>query len=201
MHRVPRALLTQQRVFSIQRRFNHTPQPQNLSADPSPKDPSEFKTILSKPSWSVKSLLPSTSKTSSGPSNITNKQLYHLLRLSALPLPSSEAEETAMVEDLESQLHFVRAIQDVNTEGVEPLRAIKDETRVAESEGEIGLEELRAEFEEEEVVGRRGRIRRRRAAGIDAGEKGVKKAMDGWDLLGQAPKKMGRFVVVETDKD
>jgi Asp-tRNA(Asn)/Glu-tRNA(Gln) amidotransferase C subunit len=102
-----------------------------------------------------------------------------------------------MIADLESQLQFVRAIEEVDTEGVEPLRAIRDETRDAEREGEIGMEELKGEFEKEEVVGKRGRIRGRVEEGVNAPEEVVEGR---WDPLGQAPKKMGRFIVVETGK-
>lgn len=102
-----------------------------------------------------------------------------------------------MIADLESQLQFVRAIQEVDTEGVEPLKAIRDETKDAEREGVIGMEELKREFEKEEVVGRRGRIRRSDGGGLNEVEHMEER---GWDPLGQAPKKMGRFIVVETGK-
>ncbi|KAL9134867.1 MAG: hypothetical protein Q9175_003937, partial [Cornicularia normoerica] len=80
----------------------------------------------------------------------TQKQLHHLLRLSALPLPTSLAEESRMISDLQSQLQFVKAIQEVDTEGVEPLVALRDETEEGEKEGTIGLEEMRGELEKEE---------------------------------------------------
>lgn len=102
-----------------------------------------------------------------------------------------------MIADLESQLQFVRAIQEVDTEGVEPLRAIRDETKDAELDGVIGMKELKEEFEKEEVVGRRGRIRRRDGGRLNEVEDVEER---GWDPLGQAPKKMGRFIVVETGK-
>ena len=63
-----------------------------------------------------------------------------------------------MISDLQSQLEFVRAIQEVDTEGVEPLVALRDETEEGEKERMIGLEEMRGELEKEEVVGMRGRI-------------------------------------------
>src|SRR6266516_5495727 len=64
--------------------------------------------LLSKPSWSVRSLLPDSQTTSSP--EVTPKQLHHLLRLSALPQPSSSEEETKMLQTLSSQLHFVMEI-------------------------------------------------------------------------------------------
>lgn len=95
------------------------------------------------PNWSVRSLLPSDTSTSSSSTStsttlpdettattkkITPETLNHLLRLSALPPPASEAEQAAMLSTLETQLHFVRDIQTVDTKGVEPLRVIRDET-------------------------------------------------------------------------
>ena len=95
----------------------------------------------------------------------------------------------------------MRAIQEVDTEGVEPLKAVRDETKNAERESEITLESLRAEFEKEEVVGKRGRIRKKEGMEAETGKRERGVGVEGWDLLRQAPKKMGRFVVVETGKD
>lgn len=99
-----------------------------------------------------------------------------------------------MISDLQSQLRFVRAIQEVDTEGVEPLVALRDETEAGEKEGTIGLAEMSGELEKEEVVGMRGRIVRRRGAE-------VKKEGGDLDILAQAPRKLGRYVVVDTAKD
>lgn len=101
-----------------------------------------------------------------------------------------------MIADLQSQLKLVQAIQSVNTSRVEPLQSIRDETKEAEQEQEITVASMQEEFDKEEVVGRRGRIRRRKDAPIP-----VKKSREGWDPLAQAPKKMGRFFVVDTAKD
>ena len=111
-----------------------------------------------------------------------------------------------MIADLESQLQFVRAIQEVDTEGVEPLTGIRDETLEGEKGMEIGVEELRGEFEKEEVVGKRGRIRRKvkyEGRGLDGskGYRGEEGTVEGWDPVKQAGRKMGRFIVVETGKD
>ena len=70
-----------------------------------------------------------------------------------------------MICDLQSQLGFVRAIQEVDTEGVEPLVAVRDESAEGERERVIGLEEMRGELGREEVVGMRGRIVRRKGGG------------------------------------
>lgn len=185
-------------VLTRQRRLKHT---QNYSPNPTPKDPTNLSSLLATPSWSVRSLVSTPPPNPPTALNITRKQLHHLLRLSALPLPSSEAEEAKLIADLESQLQFVRAIQEVDTDGVEPLKAIRDETRDAKRESEIGLESLRAEFEKEEVVGKRGRIMKREGFEAETGDGERKDGVEGWDLLRQAPKKMGRFVVVETGKD
>ncbi len=101
-----------------------------------------------------------------------------------------------MISDLQSQLHFVQAIQSVDTEGVEPLVAIRDETEEAEKENEITVETLREELAKEEVVGMRGRIRRRRDLPEVERRDEVEK-----DLLGQAGKRVGRWVVVDTARD
>ena len=202
MYIIRRASVIRQLPNSLQRRFRHTPPSQTLS------EPLDVSSLLSTPSWSVASLFPASSQTFSSSSNITRTQLHHLLRLSALPLPTSETEESKMIADLESQLQFVRAIQEVDTEGVEPLRSIRDETKEAEREVEIGMEELREDFEREEVVGRRGRIRNRvwgettrKDGELEHGKRDADAGREGWDLLRQAPKKTGRFVVVETGND
>ena len=151
--------------------------------------------MLKEPSWSVKSLF--ESEGSAPAPAITKKQLHHLLRLSALPLPESEDQEARMIKDLQSQLKFVRAIQEVDTEGVEPLRSVRDETKDAERENEITVTTLREEFDKQEVVGKRGRIRRRR----DVPDAARDEQANDWDPLSQAPKKLGRFIVVDTAKD
>ena len=102
-----------------------------------------------------------------------------------------------MICDLQSQLGFVRAIQEVDTEGVEPLVAVRDESVEGEKEGMIGLEEMRGELGREEVVGMRGRIVRRKGGGELVGEE----EGGGLDLLAQAPRRWGRYVVVDTAKD
>ncbi|KAI9874401.1 MAG: hypothetical protein M1830_009789 [Pleopsidium flavum] len=160
----------------------------------SPLEPAEIDSMLSKPTWSVRSLLPSTSDTPETP-EITPKQLHHLLRLSALPIPESKEEEEKMLQNLSSQLHFVKEIQNVDTTGVEPLRSIRDETREAEKENEIKMEDLKEAFSKEEIIGRSGRLRRRKDLPVDT------KGAEHWDVLGQASRKVGRYFVVESGKD
>ena len=102
-----------------------------------------------------------------------------------------------MIKDLQSQLRFVRAIQEVDTDGVEPLQSIRDETEDAERENEITVATLQDEFDKEEIVGKRGRIRRRR----DVPDAARDEQANDWDPLSQAPKKLGRFIVVDTATD
>ncbi|KAI3341300.1 hypothetical protein F4824DRAFT_309473 [Ustulina deusta] len=133
---------------------------------PSPLNttPPDLAALLSQPTWSVRSLLPP--RTSPEQTSIPRQTLHHLLRLSALPLPRTAAEEAQMLATLGSQLHFVRAIQDVDTAGVAPLRAIRDETAVGLREQTVGLAELRDALEAEDVVGHARRPRRRLAQGL-----------------------------------
>ncbi|KAL8747412.1 MAG: hypothetical protein Q9190_000716 [Brigantiaea leucoxantha] len=95
---------------------------------------------------------------------------------------------------LATQLRFVRAIQDVDVEGVEPLQSISDETADGRKELEIGVEELREEFDKEEVFGKRGRIRRK-------GEKVKEEEDENWDVFGGVKRRVGSYIAVETDKD
>ena len=145
--------------------------------------------LLSKPTWSVASLLPQRDQTP----EVSSKQLHHLLRLSALPPPKDAAEETEMLSTLSSQLHFVKEIQRVDTTGVEPLRSLRDETAEGEKDAELGMEALKDALAQEEVRGKfHKRIRRRREQAVERADKEEK-----WDVLGTAEKKVGRYFVVE----
>lgn len=97
---------------------------------------------------------------------------------------------------LQSQLRFVRAIQEIDVDGVEPLQSIRDETAEGRKEMEIGLEELKEEFEKEEVVGKRGRIRRKAEELVVEEEEDEK-----WDVFAGVRRRVGRYIAVETDKD
>ncbi|KAI0439787.1 hypothetical protein F4803DRAFT_26137 [Xylaria telfairii] len=135
-----------------------------LSRPPDPIDTTtpDLASLLSQPTWSVRSLLPSSSPSPSEATTITSKTLHHLLRLSALPLPQTPEEESEMLATLSSQLHFVRAIQGVDTTGVAPLRVIRDETAEGLREQTIGLAQLQEALGAEDVVGHARRPRRRR---------------------------------------
>ncbi|KAK8247523.1 DUF726 domain protein [Phyllosticta capitalensis] len=150
--------------------------------------------LLAKPTWSVQSLLPTDSQTADAPT-VTPEQLRHLLRLSALPEPKDAAEEQSMLATLRSQLHFVRAIQEIDTEGVSPLRAIRDETTPAEKESEIGLHSgaIKEALAQEEVKGEHYK----RVITKERKEDDVTKRAEDWDVLGYAEKKAGKYFVVE----
>ena len=102
-----------------------------------------------------------------------------------------------MLKTLESQIHFVREIQKVDTTGVEPLRAIRDETAEGIEEQTIRLADLQEYLDAEEVVGRNGRIKRRPKEDPEA------KLAEDWDPFvmseGQGKNK-GRYFFVRKEK-
>ncbi|KIX97471.1 uncharacterized protein Z520_06923 [Fonsecaea multimorphosa CBS 102226] len=147
----------------------------------------EIQSLLETPTWSVSQLLPAGFRvTAQGTpterterlgikaqawrteylfpwaSKITIIKLRHLLRLSALPPPQSKIEEEKMLKELRDQLHLVREILKVDTTGVEPLVAIRDETAEHIQERTITRETLAEFLALEEKKGRNGTIRRRR---------------------------------------
>ena len=158
--------------------------------------------LLQTPSWSVRSLFDSANPSKPTPV-ISKEKLHHLLRLSALPLPKSEAEEAKMIEDLQAQLRFVQAIQEVDTEDVEPLQSIRDETEEGRRMSTYTIESLAEEFAKEETVGKRGRIRRRKATKVEQKktESDTGKVEPKWDPLSHAAKTRGPYFVVDTAKD
>ncbi|KAH9220792.1 hypothetical protein DL95DRAFT_519667 [Leptodontidium sp. 2 PMI_412] len=166
------------------------------SSETHPKAPLDIAALLSKPTWSVRSLIPSESTPLS--SEITPQKLHHLLRLSALPLPKSPEEEASMLGTLHSQLHFVRDIQNVDTEGVEPLQSIRDETEEGIKDITIGLETLKEALAKEDIKGRNRRPRRRRDEMVDG------TGVEDWDVLKTAGEKVetpgGRFFIVRSGK-
>ena len=99
-----------------------------------------------------------------------------------------------MIATLESQLHFVRAIQQVDTTGVEPLRSIRDETAAGLQEASITVERLKDALEKEETWGHCRRPRRRRDIPVDT------HGSEDWDALGTASQKVGRYFVVKSGK-
>lgn len=101
-----------------------------------------------------------------------------------------------MLQSLHTQLHFVKEIQSVDTTGVEPLVAIRDETDAAKARNTIGMKDpaIIEALKNEEMKGRNKRPRRNRDAEVDT------KGAEDWDALGTAKKTVGRFFVVDSSK-
>lgn len=103
-----------------------------------------------------------------------------------------------MLEDVSLQLYFVRKVRDVDTEGIEPLQSIRDETEQGRKEATIGLEKLREALGKEEIKGRSRRPRRPRDVVDTTG-------VEDWDVLGTASEKVetsgGKYFVVRSGKD
>jgi Asp-tRNA(Asn)/Glu-tRNA(Gln) amidotransferase C subunit len=118
--------------------------------------------MLAKPTWSVHSLLPLSAEQLRDETTATPTQVRRLLRLSALPPPSSAEDEDALLNTLQEQLRFVRNVQKVDTTGVEPLRAIRDETAAAKAEATVNVEQLRSVLSNEVLIGHKKRPRRRK---------------------------------------
>ncbi|GAP89020.1 putative a-agglutinin core protein AGA1 [Rosellinia necatrix] len=143
--------------------------PQPPTPAPTTTSTSQLADLLQRPSWSVRTLLPpdnnphppSTTSTTTTTTIIPATTLHHLLRLSALPQPRSPAEESRMLSTLGAQLGFVRAVRAVDTAGVAPLRAVRDETAAGLREQTVGLAELRGALDAEDIVGHGRRPRRR----------------------------------------
>ncbi|KAL8802840.1 MAG: hypothetical protein Q9182_003527 [Xanthomendoza sp. 2 TL-2023] len=155
------------------------------------KDPGKF---LTQPTWSLQDLL-EKQPTESEP-QISEKELHHLLRLSALPLPKDGSDQQRMQKDLQSQLKFVKEIQDIDIpDSVKPLQSIRDETEEGLKGLEVTEESLADELAKEEVVGIRGRIRRKDGFKVAKGEE------QKWHPLKLAPRMVGRYVAVNTAKD
>lgn len=95
-----------------------------------------------------------------------------------------------MITTLQSQLHFVKAIQRVDTSGLEPLQAIRDETEEGRKEATIGLDDLKQVLAKEIRVGHYKRPKRIK-------EK-VESEAENWDALSTASKKAGKYFVVES---
>ena len=154
--------------------------------------------LLETPAWSVRSLLPNPDATPPPEDTVTKEKLHHLLRLSALPPPKTEKEEAKLLKTLQAQIHFVKEIQKVDTTGVEPLRAIRDETAAAIEEETITLDDLKPYFDKEDKVGRNGKVRRRK----DPYDHGDENAHT-WDPFGMSAdrsKQHGKYFVVKRPK-
>lgn len=155
--------------------------------------PDDLEQLLTEPTWSVESLLPPKTRAPDAP-RITSQQLHHLLRLSALPPPETKEQEQKMLDTLAAQLHFVGKIQQVDTAGVMPLRAIRDETTAAEEEQTITLETLKEALSREKVIGKHHKRIQRDTTPVDA------KDAEDWDVLGSAERKSGKYFVVDSER-
>jgi len=155
--------------------------------------PDELEKLLAEPTWSVESLLPPKTRSPDAP-QITSQQLHHLLRLSALPPPATPEEEQKMLDTLAAQLHFVGKIQEVDTTGIEPLRAIRDETAAAEEEQTISVSTLLKTLKSEKVIGKHYRRIQRDTTPVDAED------AEDWDVIGSAERKAGKYFVVESER-
>lgn len=154
----------------------------NSTASGSAIDAASLSSLLSTPAWSVRTLLPKTTTASSSETDtteITPAKLHHLLRLSALPPPSSPAQEAQLLKSLHDHLHFVRAIQSVDTAGVKPLVRIEDEVD-------------REELSWEDVAGAEERLEKE---GVP--DRGTVQ----WEPLKQAKRTAGDFFVVQEAKE
>ncbi|KAK3315256.1 hypothetical protein B0H66DRAFT_536125 [Apodospora peruviana] len=157
--------------------------------------------LLANPTWSIRSLLsPSLASPSNPETKITPSQLSHLLRLSALPQPTSQAETASMLSTLQSQLLFVREIQTVDTKGIQPLRSIRDESAAGLSEATITLDTLKDALASEEVFGHCRRPRRETTTSEDTQKQLETKEAENWDALGTASEKSWKYFVVRSGK-
>jgi hypothetical protein len=110
-----------------------------------------------------------------------------------------------MLRTLETQLHFVRAIQAVDTTGMEPLVTLRDETAEGIQEMTIGLENPRIKeaLDVERKVGRMGRVRRVRGKGGEGNVVEDRRSLEEreWDpLSGAQGRTAGRCFVVKSGR-
>jgi hypothetical protein len=105
-----------------------------------------------------------------------------------------------MLRTLETQLHFVRAIQAVDTTDVEPLVTIRDETEEGIQELTIGLENegIKEALGAEKKIGRMGRVRRRREGLVE--DRRCQEEKEWNPLEGAEGRTTGGHFVVESGK-
>ncbi|KAK4166208.1 hypothetical protein QBC43DRAFT_21707 [Cladorrhinum sp. PSN259] len=160
--------------------------------------------LLQKPTWSIRSLLPPSSPSTSKESQ-PQPPIAHLLTLSALPIPSNT---NPILSTLQSQLHFVRAIQTIDTSNVPPLPSIRDETTAGIQEQTITLSNpaIRRALEQEQLVGKWKRPQRQKPSRKQIEEEQQETAKKlgvppNWDVLGNATEKFGGYFVVRSGKE
>jgi hypothetical protein len=91
----------------------------------------------------------------------------------------------------------VREIQSVDTTGVEPLRAIRDENVQAEKEQEVTLESMKEALGREEHVGKHVKRLRRRPERDGT----VEDAPSDWRPLDAAKRSVGEYFFVDGKRD
>jgi Asp-tRNA(Asn)/Glu-tRNA(Gln) amidotransferase C subunit len=99
-----------------------------------------------------------------------------------------------MLDTLAAQLHFVGKMQEVDTTGVEPLRAIRDETMVAEEEQTITVASLKEALAREKIIGTHHKRIQRETTPVNARD------AEDWDVLGSAERKAGKYFTVESER-
>jgi hypothetical protein len=99
-----------------------------------------------------------------------------------------------MLDTLAAQLHFVGKIQDVDTTGVEPLRAIRDETIAAEQDQTITVATLLDALKNEKMIGTHYKRIQRDTVPVDATD------AEQWNVLGSAERRVGKYFVVESER-
>ena len=130
-------------------------------APPSPPDISkstgvDLDDIVGSPGWKIDDLLPPRAPSSEHTSDnsITPETLRHLLHLSGLPPPQSTTEESNLLSALRNQLHFVRHVQSVPTENINPLIRIGHESDPeVDTVSVLSYEECVEESKSEEIPG------------------------------------------------
>ncbi|KAH6683088.1 hypothetical protein B0J14DRAFT_575054 [Halenospora varia] len=156
--------------------------------------------LLSTPTWSVEEHFKTPDEQQElNKQEITSQKLHHLLRLCALPQPQSKEEEQKMLDTLRAQLNFVKEIQRVDTDGIEPLQSIRDETEEGIADNAITLKKLQDHLTtKEDIIGTSKRPRRRRNEPVNT------EGEEDWDCLSTAGEKIvtagGAYFVVRSGK-
>jgi hypothetical protein len=114
--------------------------------------------LIGSPGWILEDLLPPNRLKNIHVKNaekdsISPETLRHLLRLSGLPPPRSDQEETELLSALHDQLHFVRHVQSVDTTNIKPLIRIGKEYESTDHAGTISYEECVEESKVDDIPG------------------------------------------------
>src|SRR5579862_586646 len=146
------------RILSNPKTFCTTLNSRNLSPvnppDLSKDDAVDLDEFIGSPGWKLEDLLPpSRREPNQLEESITPQTLHHLLQLSGLPLPTSPEVEAKLLSALHDQLHFVRHVQSVSTENVEPLIRVGNENPSDDGGSTLRFEECVEESRIEEIPG------------------------------------------------